>query len=131
MPNSIKKLYVLCSKDGNYLYTLDTEFVPHLCVFEDKNDATVARFAHDKIVCFTRQEKKATEKQRAIYAVELDVSYEAAKPDNSYWLIHREEDNDGVDQLCVYITKKEALRESKGRDHKSRVVKFVAKLKEV
>lgn len=60
---------------------------------------------------------------KALYAVELDISAEAMKRD--YWVIHAELDSDNVQNLCVYETKKEANEAAKGRDHKSRVVKFV------
>lgn len=68
-------------------------------------------------------------KAKALYAVELDISVEAMKSD--YWVIHAEMDSDNALNLCVYETKKEALEAAKGRDHKSRVVKFVREVRDV
>ena len=62
--------------------------------------------------------------QKVLYAVELDISREAGKPPGSYWVIHAEEDEAGNDNLCVYVTKKEAQERAKGCDHNSRVVTF-------
>jgi hypothetical protein len=59
--------------------------------------------------------------QKRLYAVELDISQEAGRPD--YWVIHNESE-DWAPGLCVYETKKEALEAAKGRDHKSRIVTF-------
>lgn len=125
MPNQIKKLYALCTKDGKLISDFDKEDVPHLCIFENKKEAISHRWYGDKIVRFNRQENKISGKQQIIWAVELDISYEAAKPEGSYWTVHQEEDADGKDRLCVYRTKKEAIAAAKGRDHKSRVVKFL------
>jgi hypothetical protein len=61
-------------------------------------------------------------KTKALYAVELDVSWEAGRPDS--WVIHEELDADNQPWLCVYETKKEALAAAQGRDHKARVVRF-------
>lgn len=58
---------------------------------------------------------------KVLYAVELDVSEEAGIPD--YWVIHYDGIRDGED-ICVYETKKAAIAGSKGRDHKSRIVRF-------
>ena len=69
--------------------------------------------------------------QKVLYAVELDISAEAACQGYGvgkagYWVIHEEfDDTDGGQHLCVFETKKEALKSAKGRDHASRVVKFV------
>jgi hypothetical protein len=59
---------------------------------------------------------------KTLWAVELNISYEAGKPD--YWVIYSEADDLGLYSLCVYETKKEAVEAAKGRDHASRVVKF-------
>ena len=59
---------------------------------------------------------------KVLYAVELDISYEAGRPD--YWVIH-DEGEGGVSQLCVYETKREAREAAKGRDHRARIVRFV------
>jgi hypothetical protein len=62
-----------------------------------------------------------------LYAVELDITNEAIAQgkrldkNHEYWVVHCEADN----ALCVYETAKEARESAKGRDHKSRVVKFV------
>ena len=42
-----------------------------------------------------------------------------------FWTIHSELDSDGYTNLCVYETRKQAMDECKGRDHQSRVVKFI------
>ena len=60
---------------------------------------------------------------KTLWALELDISREARKKD--YRVIHSETDSDGHSNLCVYGTKKEALEETKGRDHKAHAVKFV------
>ena len=60
--------------------------------------------------------------QKVLYAVELDISQEAGR---DYWVIHQELDESNDGHLCVFETKKEALESAKGRDHASRVVKFV------
>jgi len=39
-------------------------------------------------------------------------------------VIHSEEDSDGYMHLFVFSTKKEALAETRGRDHPARVVIF-------
>lgn len=67
---------------------------------------------------------------RFLYAVELDVTNEARAqgfrvPKGSYWVIHTEEDDQGVAQLCVYNDPKVAKEAAKGRDHSARVVKFI------
>jgi hypothetical protein len=66
-----------------------------------------------------------------LYAVELDITNEAVAQgkrldkNHEYWVIHCEDDDSGRTALCVYDTFKEASESAKGRDHKSRVVKFV------
>jgi hypothetical protein len=67
-----------------------------------------------------------------LYAVELDVSIEAAMqgsrhrigPDG-YWVIRHAPQETGPDTLCVFLTAKEAQEETKWREHESRVAKFV------
>lgn len=59
---------------------------------------------------------------KELWAVELDISQEAGRPD--YWVIHDEGEN-GYPRLCVYESKREAKEAAKGRDHRARVVRFV------
>jgi hypothetical protein len=58
---------------------------------------------------------------KRLYAVELDVSQEAGRP--NYWVIH-DEGEGGSPGLCVYESKREANARSKFTDHQSRVVTF-------
>jgi hypothetical protein len=67
-------------------------------------------------------------RQKVLYAVELDISRDTGQPPDSYWVIHVEYDSDpksNILNLCVYETKQEAREAAKGRDHESRIVKFV------
>ena len=62
-------------------------------------------------------------KPKVLYGVELDIGREASKP--HHWVLHREIDTDGYENLFVFETKKKALEETKGRDHPARVVRFI------
>lgn len=70
------------------------------------------------------------QKTKTLYALELNVSLEAKLkglrvPRDGYWVIHEEWCSDGYSHLFVFRKKKDALAETKGREHKARVVKFV------
>jgi hypothetical protein len=61
---------------------------------------------------------------KTLWAVELDISFEAGKKDT--WVIYDEIGDDGTGpKLCVYETRREALVVAGQRDHDARVVKFI------
>jgi hypothetical protein len=69
---------------------------------------------------------------KELWALELDVTAEALAQGwrvgpSGYWVIHVEEDGDGMGgvHLCVYETSLEADEAAQGRDHDTRVTRFV------
>ena len=59
-----------------------------------------------------------------LWAVEIDLRVEFGR-NKPTWVIKSNEDSDGYQNLCVYVTRKEAKEDAKGTDHRSRIVQFV------
>ena len=65
-----------------------------------------------------------------LYAVEIDVTKDAnaqgrrCDANGECWVILAESNSDDRYHLCVFDTLSEAREESRGLEHKSRVVKF-------
>ena len=59
-----------------------------------------------------------------LWAVELDISAEANRPEGTYWVVHVELGDDNEQHPCVFFDRKDAVERAKGCDHRARVIAY-------